>query len=155
MAATVPTFVPHKSCYWLPNQGAASPFISDIVFQGTGELVFDGYFHIEDGANPFERVVYSKNGSSEGYFHLRFIAKQTLADTSSNKQQDDPNEPRYVPSGIKTNIIRMYYQVLAANLSYEAALQISNEIKDLGFCDHVCGGRGGDGYGCEKAERVE
>ena len=117
------TFVPNKSSYWMPNQEAASPYLCSIISQEPGELVFDGYFHVADSDTPFEHIVYSDDGVKKGYYHIRIRRKQTLGDTSPNKQSDDPNEPDYVPGNIKTNVIRLYYDVLAADMSYETALE--------------------------------
>jgi hypothetical protein len=55
-----------------------SPHTRELISFTEDTILFDGYFYIEDGAVPVERIFFTK----DGYFHIEITEKKTLDDTS-------------------------------------------------------------------------
>ncbi len=85
-------------------------------------IQFDGYFYIEDGAMPVERIVW--NG--EKLLHIEITSKKTGRNTSEySTMDDDDGSGPYRVCFFPTAIITLTYRVLSElpTREYEAAAE--------------------------------
>lgn len=54
------------------------PHLRELISFTDDTILYDGYFYIEDGSMPVERIFFTK----DGFFHIEIIKKKTLEDTS-------------------------------------------------------------------------
>lgn len=54
------------------------PHMRELILFTEDTILYDGYFYIEDGAVPIERIFFTQ----DGHFHIEITQKKTLEDTS-------------------------------------------------------------------------
>lgn len=54
------------------------PHIRELISFTEDTILYDGYFYVEDGAVPIERIFFTQ----DGFFHIEITKKKTLEDTS-------------------------------------------------------------------------
>jgi hypothetical protein len=82
------------------------PYMDEVLTNEPGHLIFDGYFYIEDGAVPLQRIIHTPQGE----FHVEIYEKKTLEDTSEYGPYDE--EEGGSICFFPTAIIELRYRIL-------------------------------------------
>jgi hypothetical protein len=80
--------------------------MDEVLTNEPGHLIFDGYFYIEDGAVPLQRIIHTPQGE----FHVEIYEKKTLEDTSEYGPYDE--EEGGSICFFPTAIIELRYRIL-------------------------------------------
>lgn len=115
---------------WLPH-ALHNPYIQEVIKHervgNEGVLEFNGYFYIEDGSCPVERIMSYDESGENGFcdsYHVEIYEKKTGRDTSydgykeeeekgeSHEESDDEDEFGGRICFFPTAIIRLKYRVL-------------------------------------------
>lgn len=70
--------------YW-PTWQVKNPHIKDLILFDKHKIVFDGYFRLEEGVFPVNRIVYI-NGK---WFIIKILSKKVVKDTSKYGEYDE------------------------------------------------------------------
>jgi len=98
------------------------PYMDEVLTNEPGHLVFDGYFYIEDGAVPIQRIIHT----SQGEFHIEIYEKKTLEDTSEYGPSDAEGGGSicFFP----TAIIELRYHVLSKIETRDDRVKVEEQI---------------------------
>jgi|UniRef100_A0A6C0DF11 hypothetical protein len=101
------------------------PYMDEVITNEPGHLIFDGYFYIEDGAVPLQRIICTR----EGDFHVEIYEKKTLEDTSEYGPYDE--EEGGAICFFPTAIIELRYRVLQKIETRDDRIKVEQQILEL------------------------
>ena len=96
------------------------PYMDEVLTNEPGHLIFDGYFYIEDGAVPLQRII----RTSQGEFHVEIYEKKTLKDTSEYGPSEEGGSICFFP----TAVIELHYRVLSKIETRDDRVKVEEQI---------------------------
>ena len=103
----------HDWIEWRQTGYARIPYNQELISHEPGHIVYNGYFYIEDGAMPVERIFLSPRGM----FHVEIYEKKTMEDTSEYGPYDE--EEGGSICFFPTAIISLHYRILSELITSE------------------------------------
>lgn len=102
--------------YWLRDVGNKVPYMEDVLSITENTIQFDGYFYLEDGAMPVERIVWT----GEKLLHIEILSKKTGEDTSQySTMEDEDGSGPYQVCFFPTAVITLTYRILSELVTKE------------------------------------
>lgn len=90
--------------------------MEDVLSITENTIQFDGYFYLEDGAMPVERIVWT----GEKLLHIEILSKKTEEDTSQYSTIDDEDgSGPYQVCFFPTAVITLTYRILSELVTKE------------------------------------
>ena len=96
------------------------PYMDEVLTNEPGHLIFDGYFYIDDGSVPVQRIIHT----SQGEFHIEIYEKKTLEDTSEYGPSDEEGSVCFFP----TAVIELRYHVLSKIETQDDRVKVEEQI---------------------------
>jgi hypothetical protein len=99
------------------------PYMDEVLTNEPGHLIFDGYFYIEDGAVPLQRIIHTPQGE----FHVEIYEKKTLEDTSEYGSSEEGDSICFFP----TAVIELRYRILSKIETQDDRVKVEEQIAEL------------------------